>query len=726
MNNTYFSRRRLFLAAIPMASLLLIGCENPSAPAANGGQSSSLEVVAPTQTSRRTVPSPTEAPPPVAPAPIPRTETGATGTTVPRATTSPAGSSGGAAKADWRISVNRGTIKGFVDRTSVANGESLRLYVTTPSKAFDAEVYRLGWYDGGVRSGDFVTAARSIAGSAQPAPTIDAQTGLISCANWQQSAQLNVEGWRTGLYVIKLAASDGDQNYIPLIVRDDKGQHDFLFEHADNTDQAYNAWGGKSLYGFNSSDAQTVSGGRAAVKVTFDRPYGGHGAGDSLMKWELNMIRWLESEGMDVAYVSDVDVHANKDFDARVKAVLQVGHNEYWSPQMREHLEAAARERGKGIGFFTGDTGGWAVRYEDSALGPRRLLVCYKDAPDPVAATDPAQSTKLWSDAPRLQSTHKLMGIGTGGPLKRSANWIAEGVETAPEFFANTGFKNGDIVPNLVGYEYDGQVTPGAGPEPLPNLRVLGRARVLPTREVPASSRLISIRSFPLEDRPIAGQMSLPFDPGEDWSIGSLLVELVTPRGAAYLQYRPGAGTARKERFLDIDYALLPLGDEFRDPGWKTISRDFIADYKLILGPVPSSLRVASLSLQGSASIGPGKLTAPDGGSLLLGLNGETPEAAGWQLIEGEGKLTLSNSGPAGARMLNVRALNKERRLDEAQTVAVKNPKGGSIIAVGSIQWSWGLDGYGDHKDTLGNETKPDRRIQLLTRNILNVMRGSD
>ena len=44
------------------------------------------------------------------------------------------------------------------------------------------------------------------------------------------------------------------------------------------TYQAYNSFGGKSLYDFNSAGANTVTGTARAVKVSFDRPFNNVGS----------------------------------------------------------------------------------------------------------------------------------------------------------------------------------------------------------------------------------------------------------------------------------------------------------------------------------------------------------------------------------------------------------------------------------------------------------------
>jgi hypothetical protein len=632
---------------------------------------------------------------------------------------------------NWQLRTNRGTIKGFADKISAAESAQITIFVTTRAPSFNVYAFRLGWYDGGASQAQLVRAVSGLPGRQQPPPVQDVETGLISAANWTSSGTLDLSGWRTGLYLLKLIAADGDENYIPLVVRDDVGQHEFLFEHAVTTDQAYNAWGGKSMYAFNSSGEVTIGGSKAAVKVSFDRPFDGNGSGGSMLQWELNMVRWMEAQGFDVAYVSDVDVHRDPQFAARTRAVLQAGHSEYWSKEMRDHLEAV-RDRGKGLGFFTGDTGSWAVRFEDSPVGPNRVQVCYRDVQDPVALSDPSRATNHWRDPPVNRPTQEFFGIGTNGPVRRSADWVAEGVESAPELFTNTGFKNGDVVPNLVGYEYDGLWTLGAGMEPPMGLRVLGRARVIPNDKPDALLNFNVVYEWPAAEGPSVGRFAtmvetLDFSP--EWTIA---IHLVSASRSAYLVYSAGGDKDAPARFPSggDEQVFFSLGEVFYTPGWRRIDRDLSDDYRTIIGSMPSDLRLQSILLRGSLSLSSVTLTASDGQATDISFRSDaSPEANGWRVAQGAGDLAVNPSGPSGEAALAMRtAIPDDRRGDEAHTVAVQTPGKGLIVAVGSINWSWALDDYdyNHHTDTKGDRTNLDRRIQALTRNILVALRGTE
>jgi len=621
---------------------------------------------------------------------------------------------------------HRGTIAGFTDHVSAATGDAVSLFVTTPAPTFDAEVYRLGWYAGGAESADLVLALRLLPGAVQPDPLVDADSGLISASNWSNTGSFTIDGWRSGLYLVKLIAADGDQAYIPLVVRDDVGSHDYLFEHASATDQAYNAWGGKSLYDFNSTGPQTVSGTTAAVKVSFDRPLDGIGAGGSL-RYELNMIRWLEASGFDVAYVSDLDVHRDPAFATRARAIIQAGHNEYWSKEMRDHLEAA-RDEGKGLGFFTGDTGAWAIRFEDSALGTNHVEVGYKLAPDPIAASDPSATTGHWRDAPLNRPTQQFIGVGSGMGVERSGDWVVEGADAASDLFSGTGFFNGDVVPNLVGYEYDGIGTPGVLAESPPGLRILGRARVAPLTRFDATVALTAEYKLPRTQWVPAGWLGAKLGTDADNPNWQVLVHLVSAGHSDYLVYAPGPGTPHHYSAEGDVYGWLPLGPELEVPGWHPFDRDLVADYSRVFGAAPEELKVSSIVLRGSLSLGPVSLASPTRdveASVSVG-SARTPDAAGWLIRSGSGTLSLKPlpDGSAPALVMQVPLL-PDRRPDEAHTVAIRNGAGVNVVAVGSIQWSWALDDlalFGAHADGRGNQTQVDARVQALTRNLMRAL----
>ena len=125
-------------------------------------------------------------------------------------------------------------------------------------------------------------------------------------------------------------SSSRAESYIHFVVRDDDRRSALLFQTSVTTYQAYNEWGGMSLYSKPT-----------AYEVSFNRPYQrGHGSGDFLF-WEYSLLRFLERNGYDVTYTTDVDTHTRGHLIVRNKAFLSVGHDEYWSWEMRDALETA-------------------------------------------------------------------------------------------------------------------------------------------------------------------------------------------------------------------------------------------------------------------------------------------------------------------------------------------------------------------------------------------------
>ena len=346
----------------------------------------------------------------------------------------------------WRLrSSPSEEISGYASATSISAGETLRFYVSAPDPTFTIEIFRMGWYGGlgGRRMTDAVTRP----GVMQLMPSPDAD-GLIRC-DWSESYSIAIpDDWVSGFYLAKITANpSGKQNHVIFVVRDERAA-DLLFQSSVTTYQAYNNWGGKSLYAHNST-------GPPAKKVSFDRPYSlASGPGDFLYRWEFNMVRWLEREGYDVTYGTNIDTHARGAMLQRVRAFLSVGHDEYWSWEMRANVEAA-RDSGVDLAFLSGNTCYWQIRIEDGL----RTIVAHKEtalATDPFARdgdpTNDARITTLWRQLPVLLPEEAMIGVMSVESqvdadivIDDASHWV----------FAKTGLHRGDRLPGLLGYEVD-------------------------------------------------------------------------------------------------------------------------------------------------------------------------------------------------------------------------------------------------------------------------------
>jgi hypothetical protein len=355
-----------------------------------------------------------------------------------------------------------GQIKGYASAVSVNKGEDITFHVSVnPAQAFTIDVYRIGWYQG--LGGRLMTRIGPLDGTTQPACPMDATTGMIEC-QWAASYTLSTQAsWTSGVYLAVLTNAQAFRNYIIFVVRDDTRIAALLYQQPVATYQAYNNYPddgvtGKSLYDFNSYGVKLAStGSKEAAKVSFDRPYSDGGIDDGVRSdyGEVNFIRWIERSGYDVTYSTDVDTHANGSRLLNYRGFLSVGHDEYWSRPMYDAV-VAARDAGVNLGFFGADAVYWQIRFESSSGGvSNRVVVCYKDVDlDPIA--DQTLKTINWRDPVLNRPEQTLMGVQyvSSSPVTNPGTLVIS--NSGSWVYDDTGFKDGDALPGLVGYEADG------------------------------------------------------------------------------------------------------------------------------------------------------------------------------------------------------------------------------------------------------------------------------
>jgi hypothetical protein len=389
----------------------------------------------------------------------------------------------------WDITLNSNgtfgdkTIQGFGTDISVNIGGTINFKITVTSgtnKIFGIKIYRIGYYQGnGARL--IADLGSSFTGITQNACSFDNVTGLTDCGNWTTTASWTVPSTAvSGLYVAKLtrsAAGGGGSSHIAFIVRNDASTSQLLFKTSDATWQAYNPYGGYSLYvgagmPFNHGD-----------KVSYNRPYltrdGGGGGGaseDFFMNAEYPMIRFLERNGFDISYTTDVDVaRSTTNPVTNHKVFLSVGHDEYWSKEERNTVEAA-RAAGKSLAFFSGNEVYWKTRWENSVDGtntPFRTMVCYKEGTLPTPGEnacggkcDPSTEwTGLWRDGCSFPSGNACKPENA---LSGEISWdgttsaiIVPDTYKSLRFWRNTSVatlpagQTASMTPGTLGYEWD-------------------------------------------------------------------------------------------------------------------------------------------------------------------------------------------------------------------------------------------------------------------------------
>ncbi len=354
---------------------------------------------------------------------------------------------------------SQGQIEGYASAPSANRGEQISFFVNTADATFTIEIFRTGWYGGaGARS---MGPAVTLPGTVQPAPIIDPETLLTDAGNWTNPYVLTIPNnqsdptdWCSGGYLAKLTGSSGHEAYVPFVVRDDGRRADLLFQTSITTYHAYNNWAGSSLY--------TTP---RAFKVSLNRPYipgWGQSTGSGhFQSWELNLVRFLERQGYDVKYNTDLDTHLNASELLLPKAFLSVGHDEYWSWQMRQNV-TAARDANVNLAFLGADACYWQIRFEPSPVtgAPNRTIVCYKTdalSMDPLANGPQAYlTTTLWRDPPVNMPEAALIGVMYEDGEDWGYNTAMVVKDTSNFIFQGTGLSNGDSLLGLVGYEVDG------------------------------------------------------------------------------------------------------------------------------------------------------------------------------------------------------------------------------------------------------------------------------
>src|SRR5947208_9519564 len=180
----------------------------------------------------------------------------------------------GSPPSEWNVDgAGDSTIQGFASDISVNRGQTVSFKIKTTASAYLIDIYRLGYYGGdGARKVATITPSVALPQS-QPACLTDQPTGLIDCGNWDVSASWTVpDDAVSGIYLARPVRLDtGGASHIPFIVRDDGGHEDLLFQTSDQSWEAYNSYGGNSLYAGTAPSVGNPQG--RAYKVSYNRPF---------------------------------------------------------------------------------------------------------------------------------------------------------------------------------------------------------------------------------------------------------------------------------------------------------------------------------------------------------------------------------------------------------------------------------------------------------------------
>lgn len=344
-------------------------------------------------------------------------------------------------------------IEGYTNQLSYIAGEEVAFHLSSNATLASVRIERIG------PSNQLVLEQSEIQVSEQAVPDRASSDGCNWPATWKFKLP---EQWASGFYEttwstrpLNEGAPSGSTK-IHFIVRSSKpGETSkILLQLSTNTWNAYTNWGGHSLYSFHDRD------GLQGHRVSFNRPQ----ASGQFYNWESHFVRWAESNGYQLDYAANSDLEFHPELLSRYRLVLSVGHDEYWSSPMRDHLETFIREGGN-VAFFSGNTCCWQVRSEEQG----RALTCWKQAYvfDPLFRNgDQRLLSTLWSHHLVGRPENELTGVGFlwGGyhrshgqlmdadgayAVHRPEHWVFEGTQLLKE-------QKFGGAHTIVGYECDG------------------------------------------------------------------------------------------------------------------------------------------------------------------------------------------------------------------------------------------------------------------------------
>jgi Domain of unknown function (DUF4082)/Bacterial Ig domain len=315
----------------------------------------------------------------------------------------------GTPQSTWDIpSTDGSTIYGFTDPFSVNIGQSINFKIDTAASSYKIDIYRMGYYGGdGARLITSLTPNISVSNS-QPACSTNTTTGLVDCGNWGVSATWAAPTTAvSGVYFARIYSST-DANLIPFVVTNNASTSAIIYSTSDETWQAYNQWGGYSLYVGTATGSpwccSALDPGRA-VQVSYNRPFGDRFVTPEDYLWyaEFPMIEYLEENGYNVTYItqSDISGSGGAALIEQHKIFMMSGHSEYFDAGDRASI-TAARNAGVDLAFFSGNLMWWKTRWTTSQYSSEadRTLITYKESLDTQQSDpdDPPTWTGAWRD----------------------------------------------------------------------------------------------------------------------------------------------------------------------------------------------------------------------------------------------------------------------------------------------------------------------------------------
>lgn len=295
--------------------------------------------------------------------------------------------------------------EGWFSSPSATCDQNVGLHISGNGSPVTIKVFRMGYYGGAGARLIQETTTKPIAHYSASAPSKPPES--LVTADWPIAWDFRVTNQTLpGQYLIRLDDKNGDSEFVPIMVTNPESTSPVTFVSSVLTWQAYNEWGGYSLYKGPDRARRT-----RAMVVSFNRPYDGDGAGQ-FRYMEYPIVRLAEKLGIDLNYITDLELNKNISSLENTKSIVYGGHGEYWTTQMRVALDSAVA-RGINLVSFGGNAGYNRPRLQEDD----RQLVMWRGASNDPNRKNPILATTRWRSFPIRNPESVLLGaqyVGLG------------------------------------------------------------------------------------------------------------------------------------------------------------------------------------------------------------------------------------------------------------------------------------------------------------------------